>query len=211
MARHRIGRKSDNDIVIRDTTVSRYHAELTDSGRGSYELRDLGSSQGTYVDSGRGWNKIDRADIDATTPIRFGNHKTTAAELLRVESDASRPGSGRDGRRAPGKPPAWAWPAVIGAAVLVVVIIAVVALLDRKPSRDQWLAACGASGKVSRERCLCSWDIFEPAMSAKELEELAELFRRDATPDAMSPALRSKWDALSPQVQSRCTGTGQRR
>ncbi len=44
----RIGRASDNDVVVADLSVSRYHAELRKIGRG-YEIVDLASHNGTFV------------------------------------------------------------------------------------------------------------------------------------------------------------------
>ena len=44
----RIGRASDNDVVVADLSVSRYHAELRKTGRG-YEIVDLASHNGTFV------------------------------------------------------------------------------------------------------------------------------------------------------------------
>lgn len=214
MARYSIGRKSDNDIVVQDPTVSRHHAELSEIRRGSYELRDLGSSQGTHVHDGQGWDKIDRQEIDARTPIRFGNYKTTVAELLDLDSGEPRAAYRRSAGRGfnLGSLPRWALPAGIGGVVLIVGIVVVVLLLTgQKPSREEWIAGCMASGQVSRERCICVWELFEPNLSGKELRELTELFRRNATPDAMTPALRAKWDALSPQIQNRCMNPAPRR
>ncbi len=45
----RIGRTSDNDLVLSDVEVSRHHAELRKSPTGGYEIIDLGSTNGTYV------------------------------------------------------------------------------------------------------------------------------------------------------------------
>jgi predicted ester cyclase len=45
----RIGRVPDNDIVLADLLVSRYHAELRRHPDGSFEIIDLGSHRGTYV------------------------------------------------------------------------------------------------------------------------------------------------------------------
>jgi ABC-type multidrug transport system ATPase subunit len=45
----RIGRIPDNDLVLPDLDVSRHHAELRRSRTGSYEIVDLGSHNGTYV------------------------------------------------------------------------------------------------------------------------------------------------------------------
>lgn len=46
--RIRIGRQADNDLVVVDPGVSRHHAEVINEN-GSCTLRDLGSTNGTYV------------------------------------------------------------------------------------------------------------------------------------------------------------------
>ncbi|GGS57218.1 FHA domain-containing protein [Streptomyces violaceus] len=45
----RIGRATDNDLVIDDLVVSRRHAELRALPDGRYEITDLGSHNGTYL------------------------------------------------------------------------------------------------------------------------------------------------------------------
>ncbi|MFC5954480.1 FHA domain-containing protein [Streptomyces pratens] len=45
----RIGRAADNDLVIDDLVVSRRHAELRKLPDGTYEIADLGSHNGTYL------------------------------------------------------------------------------------------------------------------------------------------------------------------
>src|ERR1700722_13524964 len=49
----RIGRASDNDVVVSDLGVSRYHAELRRTSRGEYEIVDLDSHNGTYLNGQR--------------------------------------------------------------------------------------------------------------------------------------------------------------
>jgi pSer/pThr/pTyr-binding forkhead associated (FHA) protein len=46
--RVRIGRQSDNEIVLPDAGVSRHHAEVVNEG-GSFTVRDLGSTNGTIL------------------------------------------------------------------------------------------------------------------------------------------------------------------
>ncbi|MFJ1601707.1 FHA domain-containing protein [Streptomyces sp. NPDC088261] len=45
----RIGRALENELVVSDLQVSRHHAEFTATPDGRYEIRDLGSHNGTYV------------------------------------------------------------------------------------------------------------------------------------------------------------------
>ncbi|HEX5567268.1 MAG TPA: FHA domain-containing protein [Streptomyces sp.] len=45
----RIGRALDNDLVVSDLQVSRYHAEFRAIPDGRFEISDLGSHNGTYV------------------------------------------------------------------------------------------------------------------------------------------------------------------
>ncbi|HJY74575.1 MAG TPA: FHA domain-containing protein, partial [Streptosporangiaceae bacterium] len=49
----RIGRTPDNDIALADLDVSRHHAELRRNPDGSFEIIDLGSHGGTYVNGER--------------------------------------------------------------------------------------------------------------------------------------------------------------
>ncbi|MGW2490831.1 FHA domain-containing protein [Streptomyces sp. NPDC001606] len=45
----RIGRALENDLVVSDLQVSRHHAEFHTTPDGRFEIRDLGSHNGTYV------------------------------------------------------------------------------------------------------------------------------------------------------------------
>ncbi|MGK5547736.1 FHA domain-containing protein [Streptomyces sp. URMC 127] len=45
----RIGRALENDLVVSDLQVSRHHAEFRATGDGRFEIVDLGSHNGTYV------------------------------------------------------------------------------------------------------------------------------------------------------------------
>jgi ABC-type multidrug transport system ATPase subunit/pSer/pThr/pTyr-binding forkhead associated (FHA) protein len=57
-SRVRIGRALDNDIVVDDLLASRHHAELRTAHDGAFELVDLGSHNGTYVDGRRVTGRI---------------------------------------------------------------------------------------------------------------------------------------------------------
>jgi ABC transport system ATP-binding/permease protein len=64
----RIGRIPDNDIVLPDLDVSRHHAELRKSPTGTYEIVDLGSHNGTFV-NGR---KVSSAVIGENDIVSIG-------------------------------------------------------------------------------------------------------------------------------------------
>src|ERR1022692_2590894 len=49
----RIGRADDNEVVVSDLSVSRHHAELRKAAQGGYEIVDLGSHNGTYLNGQR--------------------------------------------------------------------------------------------------------------------------------------------------------------
>lgn len=51
-----LGRAAESDVVIDDPYVSARHAEVTRTGAG-YKLRDLGSTNGTYVNGRRIWGE----------------------------------------------------------------------------------------------------------------------------------------------------------
>jgi ABC-type multidrug transport system ATPase subunit/pSer/pThr/pTyr-binding forkhead associated (FHA) protein len=65
----RIGRTPDNDLVVSDLGVSREHAELRKSVTGRYEIIDLGSHNGTFVNGSR----IDRAELGDSDIISIGH------------------------------------------------------------------------------------------------------------------------------------------
>jgi len=53
-----IGRTPDNDLVVPDLDVSRHHAELRKSPAGGYEIVDLGSHNGIFVNGQRVTSKL---------------------------------------------------------------------------------------------------------------------------------------------------------
>jgi ABC transport system ATP-binding/permease protein len=64
----KIGRATDNDVVLDDLLVSRHHATLQRSGS-NWELADNNSANGTYVNG----NRIQRADIGPNDVVGIGH------------------------------------------------------------------------------------------------------------------------------------------
>jgi pSer/pThr/pTyr-binding forkhead associated (FHA) protein len=68
----KIGRATDNDIVLADSSVSRHHAAI-ESANGSFRLRDLGSQNGTFVRGAR----VSEAPLNNGDPVRVGDASFT--------------------------------------------------------------------------------------------------------------------------------------
>jgi len=81
-----LGSDERNDFVISDSTVSRRHAKIT-YHRGRYELTDLGSSNGTFL-NGRKIGKAVRLKEGAE--LRFGNSRFVFS--MATPAQASKPG-----------------------------------------------------------------------------------------------------------------------
>ncbi|MFG2629546.1 FHA domain-containing protein [Streptomyces sp. NPDC048473] len=65
----RIGRSADNDLVVDDLTVSHRHAELRAHPDGTYEIVDLGSHNGTYLNG----QLVGRAPVAAGDIVGIGH------------------------------------------------------------------------------------------------------------------------------------------
>ncbi len=65
-----IGRDPTNDIVLDDLMVSRRHAELRASGPDTYEIADLSSHNGTFVNGRRAY----RIELRLGDVVRIGRH-----------------------------------------------------------------------------------------------------------------------------------------
>lgn len=83
----RIGKKEDNDLIITDTTVSRYHAEIHFSSD-SYLLKDLGSTNGTSING----IKVKEAFLSPGDVITVGSATIefqTFDERVRIEPSSA--------------------------------------------------------------------------------------------------------------------------
>ena len=72
----RIGRTPDNDLALSDLDVSRHHAKLRRSPAGSYEIIDLGSHNGTFVNGKR----VSHATLTDQDTITIGHSTFRLAE-----------------------------------------------------------------------------------------------------------------------------------
>ncbi|MFI6865073.1 FHA domain-containing protein [Streptomyces sp. NPDC050421] len=68
----RIGRALENELVVSDLQVSRHHAEFHATPDGRFEIRDLGSHNGTYV-NGQPLSKSGSALIGANDIVGVGH------------------------------------------------------------------------------------------------------------------------------------------
>lgn len=95
MTSFKVGRSPQSDIVISDASVSRSHAELVRREDSAYDLKDLGSSYGTYVKREGNWEKVEEAMVQPDEPLMLGNYRTTAANLVRKSGVTIKSGEGK--------------------------------------------------------------------------------------------------------------------
>ncbi|MGH3252842.1 MAG: FHA domain-containing protein, partial [Trebonia sp.] len=81
----KIGRRSDNDIVVSDLSVSKQHAELRLSPAGRYQIIDLGSHNGTFVNGTR----VNQAELNDDDIIAIGHatFRLVGGELIEYVDD----------------------------------------------------------------------------------------------------------------------------
>ncbi len=81
----RIGRVPDNDVVLPDLDVSRHHAELRRMPTGGYQIVDLASHNGTYV-NGRRVNSATLTEQDIVS-IGHSTFRLAGGELRQFVDD----------------------------------------------------------------------------------------------------------------------------
>ena len=72
----RVGRSDQSDIVVKDASVSSRHCDLVKEG-GSIYVRDLGSSNGTFMNDER----IQETELRHGDVLRLGNAATIAVQI----------------------------------------------------------------------------------------------------------------------------------
>src|SRR5262245_43681464 len=89
----RIGRMKENDLVINNLAVSRFHAVLRRAGEG-FEIEDLGSENGTFVE---GVAVRGKAAVPVGGAITIGKH-TLSLRQRGVAAEVREPSGTREGR-----------------------------------------------------------------------------------------------------------------
>ncbi|EKD51620.1 MAG: hypothetical protein ACD_62C00215G0004 [uncultured bacterium] len=80
----RLGKKADNDIVVNDKTVSRYHSEIHFTDDNSYLVKDINSTNGTTING----MKVKEAYLSQGDLIEIGETKIefqTYDESVQIE------------------------------------------------------------------------------------------------------------------------------
>lgn len=110
-----IGRSQFADIVLPDASVARRHAELVVTEDGRYHLTDCASGNGTRrlfshregarvhrVTTSGGqerWTPLRQAFVDADEPLRLGDYRCTAQDLMRQVVPEAEGGTSPSGGR----------------------------------------------------------------------------------------------------------------
>jgi len=80
----KVGKANDNDFIVDDPHVSRYHAQLVHEENGSLLLEDLGSTNGTFVNG----SQIQKKRIDSSDEIKLGDdYILPLVEVLKCAND----------------------------------------------------------------------------------------------------------------------------
>jgi pSer/pThr/pTyr-binding forkhead associated (FHA) protein len=124
-AKATLGRAPDNDIILEDLKVSRQHAVIAFT-EGRYSITDLESANGTFVN---GLRIRESHPLRAEDVISLGDTELTFYEVPPSAKTALTKPSAPTMPKFVEKVPTWAW--IIGAAVLIICLVAVgaVALL----------------------------------------------------------------------------------
>ena len=82
----KIGKAADNNLVINDPQVSRYHALLTQEDNGDLMLEDLGSTNGTFVND----IQIVKKKVLVSDKITLGpTYILSVTDILKSDNDYS--------------------------------------------------------------------------------------------------------------------------
>lgn len=129
-----LGRDADNDIVINDAEISRYHARLTWQGD-KWVIEDLGSSNGTFINGQR---------IGRPTILAAGSQLQLGPDVV-FGMQVGAPGAVRPARRAARKKSAKLPLILAGSSLLGLLALVLIAAL----AYFAWFAPSGAPPALS--------------------------------------------------------------
>jgi TolB protein len=130
----RVGRETDNDVVLSDPRASRYHAEIRLSEAG-VEIKDVGSANGTFIGGQRlqpnTWQSLPLGSVaylgDTTLTFEPGSASAATVAMAPVMAEPSAPPA------APTRSPILLpWAGVAGGLVLLLLIIVGAILLSSR-------------------------------------------------------------------------------
>jgi hypothetical protein len=85
-------------VVIADASVAPHHAELVLTDDGRLHLTDCATAGGTWRQGeggdGAPWHPVRQAFVAPDEPLRLGDHRCTAKELLRAGRGAASEAAG---------------------------------------------------------------------------------------------------------------------
>jgi predicted component of type VI protein secretion system len=84
-----IGRSAQSDICLNDSSVSRFHAEITISTDGRFYLTDCNSSHGTFIARNGSWLQITQDFVTGNESVLLGRYQSTVPALLSLLKDDS--------------------------------------------------------------------------------------------------------------------------
>jgi hypothetical protein len=131
----RLGRGSGGDVILQDSQASRQHAEISQQGD-QYVIRDLGSTNGTYVNGER---------VVGSRPLHPGDQIRIGDTILSYESGLAAAAVAPDRNAdlwldqemsgpAGGRPRGLLWGLAAVGAVLLIALAVVVVMLIKKPA-----------------------------------------------------------------------------
>lgn len=134
----RVGRETDNDVVLSDPRASRYHAQVR-RGEAGLEIMDVGSANGTFVGGQRietdVWRPLSPGSVaylgDTTLTFEAGIASATTVAIAPMAGSPPPPSQTAPPSGAPSFRP---WAGIAGAlAVLLLIIIGAILWTGRKP------------------------------------------------------------------------------
>jgi putative serine protease PepD len=200
-----VGREDDNDLVASGSTVSRHHLRIEQSA-GNWQLKDLGSSSGTWLDGKR----VTEAVLSGGQEFVLGDQ--SQGDRLTTQTAGASAGSG-GGRRTGVPTPDPKRPWLVPAIAVAVVVVLVGGLVGWKAS-SHGSHHQSASAPLTRNQ-LAQATVYIEALNASGTPEYSGsgvivdksqgLIMTNAhvgVPAAVGQAIPAPWDDISSAVMS---------